>query len=529
MKRRYLASILGALALLLAAGTATATAAAPGVQSGRPERRQRATGDLRLRSDANRSEQHEHLRSRAQPRRRRGGHAVQHGVVECDLVELQLDDAERESGSGRGGIQTSTQDAGNAQVADALSGVYQSGCEQHEPSGSRAEPGLERRRDPVERRGLDRGLDQHQHDGPDVGSGPVRRILRLCRGAVLVPWRPDLRRVCGCRGAAVVPWRPAPRVPAVPRRRRRPWRPVRRPVGRERAARGSRLLGHAGRPVQHEHLGPRAQPRERRGSRPVEHGEVEGRRDEHERHDADVRSGPVGRRLRMHARSDPGRQAVQREPPGCACTLGRGPAGRRRTIPRLSASAAAARTEKSTSRTRSTSKADASNKNSTTQTADQDSGAHVRWMRVRWRPGHPGRWVRRPRTGRPRWPAPRRSRTSGRSRSAAAARAATPTTRSASGARAVTAPSTSRTRRPRRPTRRTRTARRRPPTRTPAPRPVDAGAVAAWASRSWVRRPRTGRPRWPAPRRSRTSGRSRSAAAARAATPTTRSASGARA
>ena len=96
-------------------------------------------------------------------------------------------------------------------------------------------------------------------------------------------------------------------------------------------------------------------------------------------------------------------------------------------------------------------------------------------------------WARRPRTGRPRWRPPVRSRTSG-SRSAAAARAATPTTRSASGARATTAPSTSRTRPTRRPTRRTTTPRRRTASRTSPARES--------TSRPSARRPRTGSSGW---------------------------------
>ena len=88
MRRKVIASVLGALALLLAAGAGTAAAASPGVQTvsqsaGNAQQATSASG----RQD--RAEQHEHLRSCAQPGRRRSGHADQLRVVRRKLDELE--------------------------------------------------------------------------------------------------------------------------------------------------------------------------------------------------------------------------------------------------------------------------------------------------------------------------------------------------------------------------------------------------------------------------------------------------------
>ena len=128
MKRRYLASILGALALLLAVGTATATAAAPGVQSvsqsaGSEQQATSASGatqidpsntniSVRVLSDGN------------------DGPVTQSNTASSNATSSNSNSTSQDASQdqGAGGIQTSTQDAGNAQLADALSYANQSGA-----------------------------------------------------------------------------------------------------------------------------------------------------------------------------------------------------------------------------------------------------------------------------------------------------------------------------------------------------------------------------------------------------------------
>ena len=128
MKRRVIASVLGALALLLAIRRRNGRRCIPRGADGQPERRQRATSDLRLGSDANRSEQHEHLRSGAQPRQRRSGHADQLGVVGRELDELELDHSGCEPESVGRRHPDGDQSALNGQVAGALSTATQDGA-----------------------------------------------------------------------------------------------------------------------------------------------------------------------------------------------------------------------------------------------------------------------------------------------------------------------------------------------------------------------------------------------------------------
>ena len=223
MKRRYLASIFGALALFARSRHRDGHRCSPRGAVGRPERRQRATGDLRLRSDANRSEQHEHLRPRAQRRRRRAGDPVQHGVVECNLVQLQLDDAGRESGSGRGWHPDV--DPGRRERAARRRALVRESerGEQHEPSGSRASPGSNGAVTQSNYTGSTAGSTNTNTTGQTSNQDQSGRCPAAAPRRRRRPRRPDLR------GSAAVPQRRRrPRRPdlrrvlRVPRRRRRP-------------------------------------------------------------------------------------------------------------------------------------------------------------------------------------------------------------------------------------------------------------------------------------------------------------------
>ena len=391
MKRRYLASILGALALLLAVGTATATAAAPGVQSvgqsaGSEQQATSASGatqinpsntniSVRVLSDGN------------------DGPVTQSNTASSNATSSNSNSTTQDASQdqGAGGIQTSTQDAGNAQLADASRTANQSGASNTNLPVRVLSPGSNGAVTQSNYTGSTAGSDEQQHDGPDVGSGPVRVV---CGCAAAPSSYPDVQSTDGSCGCAAAPssypdvqssdgscgCAAAPSSPGV--------------QSSDQSAENEQLAERHPRPRRSTRPTRtsccRAEPRERRGSRPVQHGESKADADEHERHDADVRSGPVGRALRMHARFDPGRPAVQREPPGCACTLGRGPAGRQErclTRPR--------RQQRLERQSRPVELGELEGRRVEQERHDADRRPElrrpVRWMRVRRGPGHPGR------------------------------------------------------------------------------------------------------------------------------------------
>jgi hypothetical protein len=127
MTRRYLASILGALALLLAAGTATATAD-PGVQTvgqsaGSEQYATSASGTTQI--DPSNTNISVRVLSAGDD-----GPVTQSNTATSNATSTNTNSTTQGASQDQGGagIQTSTQDAGNAQLADALSGVYQTGA-----------------------------------------------------------------------------------------------------------------------------------------------------------------------------------------------------------------------------------------------------------------------------------------------------------------------------------------------------------------------------------------------------------------
>jgi hypothetical protein len=128
MKRRYLASILGALALLLAAGTATATAADPGVQTVG-----QSAGSEQYATSASGATQIDPSNTNISVRVLSGGDdgpVTQSNTATSDATSTNSNSTTQNASQDQGGagVQTSTQDAANAQVAGALSGVYQTGA-----------------------------------------------------------------------------------------------------------------------------------------------------------------------------------------------------------------------------------------------------------------------------------------------------------------------------------------------------------------------------------------------------------------
>jgi hypothetical protein len=128
MKRRYLVSILGALALLLAIGTATATAAAPGVQTagqnaGSEQAATSASGATQI--DPSNTNISVRVLSPGSD-----GPVTQSNTATSNATSTNSNSTTQNASqdAGAGGIQTSTQDAANAQIAGALSGVYQTGA-----------------------------------------------------------------------------------------------------------------------------------------------------------------------------------------------------------------------------------------------------------------------------------------------------------------------------------------------------------------------------------------------------------------
>ena len=113
------------------------------------------------------------------------------------------DQSTSQNQGGSGGIQTANQWAGNTQLAGALSTASPVRGDEHEHSGSRSQPRQQRQRHAVERRELDRELDEPQRDRPGRRPEPGRRPLAVARVPRRASRRHDQSAGDGQAGAAL--------------------------------------------------------------------------------------------------------------------------------------------------------------------------------------------------------------------------------------------------------------------------------------------------------------------------------------
>ena len=183
MTRKYIAFVLGAMALLIA-GAGTATAASPGVQvadqsADSAQQATSASGATQVApSNSNIS-----IRVLSPGS---DGAVSQSNTASSTATSSNANEATQGAGQTQSGagIQTAQQYAGNAQASKCALERLPDRGDQQEHRRPGAEPGRQRPRHAVERRKLDGDLHEREHGRPDVGSEPIRyELVRVCSAA----------------------------------------------------------------------------------------------------------------------------------------------------------------------------------------------------------------------------------------------------------------------------------------------------------------------------------------------------------